>query len=100
MEKEEKDRPINFKIADRSHRLRASPDEERYIRLAAEIINVQIKEYQKQSADMIDALAMVAIDSLVARLKGDDQIAEFQKVVFKNVEHLRHIMNPSELKKE
>jgi hypothetical protein len=32
-------------------------------------------------------------------LKGDDQIAEFQRVVFKNIEHIREIMSPTELAK-
>jgi hypothetical protein len=91
---------ITFKIADRSQQtMILSPDEIPNVRLAADIINAKITEYRNLGYDMTDALMMVAFDSLVARLKGDDQVAEFQRVVFKNIEHIREIMSPSELAK-
>jgi cell division protein ZapA len=99
--KEDKEKKIiTFKIADRSQKTTVlSPAEIPNVRLAADMINAKIAEYRNQGHDMTDALMMVAFDSLVARLKGDDQIAEFQRVVFKNIEHIREIMSPSELAK-
>ncbi len=97
MKEDKEKRIITFKIADRSQSTTvSSPEEIPNVRLAADMINAKITEYRSQGHDMTDALMMVAFDSLVARLKGDDQVAEFQRVVFKNIEHIREIMNPSE----
>ncbi len=100
MKEDKEKRIITFKIADRSHKTTVSSlDEVPNVRLAVDMINEKIKEYRNQGHDMTDALMLVAFDSLVARLKGDDQVAEFQRVVFKNIEHIRQIMSPTELAK-
>ncbi len=86
---------VTVRINDRSIKLSASPEEEEYIREAAVLINERLDYYRKRGVkDTQEALSQVAIDCAVARLKGDSQIDTFQKIVFKNVEHLKSIMGP------
>ncbi len=86
---------VTIRIDDRSYKLAIRQDEEVFVRQAANMINERLEYYRKLGAkDTQEAFSMVALDCAVARLKGDEQIEKFQKVVFKNVEHLRTVMAP------
>lgn len=89
---------ISVPIADRSIKMSVSPDEEARVREAAKLINEQIKFYMAnpELMDMREILSKVALDSMVARLKGDAEMAEWQNLVFKKVDDLRNRMTVPE----
>ncbi|MBS1743471.1 MAG: cell division protein ZapA [Bacteroidetes bacterium] len=55
--------PINITIADRTYRIRTSPEDEEVVRKTLKIINDKIVEFKTQFAgkDMQDYIAMVVI---------------------------------------
>lgn len=87
---------VTVRIADKSYKLRAdTAAEESLVRKGAEMINQRLEHYRKLGANTPqEALSMVAIDCMVARLKGDIEVEKFQKLIATNVEHLRSIMGP------
>ena len=65
------DVPATVHIVDRPYKLRISPDDEQYLRRAAELIDAQSKSYGKLYAynDRQDLLAMVALTQITRLLK-------------------------------
>ncbi len=65
------DIPATVHILDRPYKLRISPDDEQYLRRAAELIDSQSKSYGKMYAynDRQDLLAMVALTQITRLLK-------------------------------
>ena len=65
------DIPATVHILDRPYKLRISPDDEQYLRRAAELIDAQSKSYGKLYAynDRQDLLAMVALTQITRLLK-------------------------------
>ncbi|TAE41398.1 MAG: cell division protein ZapA [Runella slithyformis] len=85
---------ITVPIADRSIKMRVADGEEAFVREAAQLINERIDFYRAQPElkDIREILSRVALDSMVARLKGDAEMAEWQNLVFKKVDDLRNRM--------
>lgn len=85
---------VNVPIADRSIKMSVSLDGEAQVREAAKLINEQIKFYMAdpELMDMREILSKVALDCMVARLKGDVEMTELQSLVFKKVNDLRDRM--------
>lgn len=85
---------ISVPIADRSIKMRVADGEEAFVREAAKLINERIDFYRAQPElkDTREILSRVALDSVVARLKGDAEMVEWQNLVFKKVDDLRNRM--------
>lgn len=81
--------PIRIKVADRSYGFQTDPDEEEYLRKAGKLIQERIQEFRDMGyRDVQDILARVAIDCLVARLKGDEQGERLQRTIFDKLTRL------------
>lgn len=80
---------ISIKVADRELKLKSRPEEEYFIRQAGAIIAERIDFYRSIGVhDTQDILSMIALDSLVARLKGDEQVQRMQRMVFDKITQL------------
>jgi cell division protein ZapA len=80
---------IRIKVADRELRLKSQPDEEYFVRQAAAIISERIDFYRSKGYhDNQEILSMIALDSIVARLKGDEQVQRMQRMVFDKITQL------------
>lgn len=75
--------PIRIKVAELSYGFRTDPDEEVYLRKAGKLVQERIKEFRGMGyRDMQEILARIAIDCLVARIKGDEQGEQLQRTIF------------------
>ena len=65
---------VKIKIADREYPMKVKPEEEQRVRAAGKFINDQLKMYQNKFGidDKEDLLAMVAFDSMIAKLKSEE----------------------------
>lgn len=65
------DQTVSVNILGRSYKLKISPDDETYLRQAAENINAQAKEYGRHFGynDFQDLLAMVALGQITELVK-------------------------------
>ena len=80
---------ISIKFAGREFKLKSPPEEEYFIRQAAAIISERIDFYRAAGLhDNQEILSRVAIDSIVARLKGDEQVQRMQRMVFDKITQL------------
>lgn len=98
MEKEQKRRLLKVKIADKTYEVWAnSDDEESFMRDAAKIVDTQVEVRMKEKGekDIQRVLAMVCLDAMVARLKGDNDIDVIQSTVFKHLDYLQKYFSPS-----
>ena len=87
---------IRIKVADREYGIKTLPDEEIFLREAGKLIRDQIQKYRELGVkDTQDILAMVALDCLVARLKGDEQTRRLQKMVFDKMTQLDQTITPT-----
>ena len=61
--------------------MKVKPDDEERVRKASKLINEKLKSYREQFGidDKQDLLAMVAFDSLVAKMTTEDQTSEFSE---------------------
>lgn len=96
METIKKRRIVRVKIADKSYEVWADSDEdESFMREAAKKVDAQVELRMKGEADIQKVLAMVCLDSMVARLKGDNDLEVIQSTVFKHLDYLQKHFNPS-----
>ncbi|AXE19707.1 hypothetical protein DR864_19170 [Runella rosea] len=96
METIKKRRIVRVKIADKSYEVWADSDEdESFMREAAKKVDAQVELRMKGEADLQKVLAMVCLDSMVARLKGDNDLEVIQSTVFKHLDYLQRHFNPS-----
>ncbi|TAE26874.1 MAG: cell division protein ZapA [Cytophagales bacterium] len=80
---------INLKFAGTELRLKSPPEEEYFIRQAAAIILERIDFYRSIGVtDNQEVLSRIAVDSVVARLKGDEQVQRMQRMVFDKITQL------------
>ena len=65
---------VKIRIADREYPMKVKPEEEQRVRAAGKFINDQLKMYQTKFGidDKEDLLAMVAFDSMIAKLKSEE----------------------------
>ncbi len=88
--------PIRIQIADRTLKMKVPASEEAYLRDAGKIIRDQIEKHRQAGhRDTQDILAMIALDCLVARIKGDDQLRRIQEMVYDKITLLDRIVSPS-----
>ncbi len=96
METIKKRRIVRVKIADKSYEVWADSDEdESFMREAAKKVDAQVELRMKGEADIQKVLAMVCLDSMVARLKGDNDLEVIQSTVFKHLDYLQRHFNPT-----
>lgn len=80
---------ISIKFAGREVKLKSPPEEEYFIRQAAAIISERIDFYRANGVhDNQEILSRIAIDGIVARLKGDEQVQRMQRMVFDKITQL------------
>jgi len=86
---------INIRIAGREYPIKSPAEEEFYLREAARLINERIKAYRERGyREDQDILAMIAVDSIVARLKGDEYAKQLQQIVVERVNRLDKLVSP------
>lgn len=74
---------IRIKVADREYGLKTPPEEEIFLREAGKLMQERVRKYREEGVkDTQDILARVAMECLVARLKGDQQAQQVQRMVF------------------
>jgi cell division protein ZapA len=80
---------ISIKFAGRELKLKSPPEEEYFIRQAAAMVSERIDFYRAKGVhDNQEILGRIAIDSIVARLKGDEQVQRMQRMVFDKITQL------------
>ena len=88
--------PIRIKIADRTYPLRVEPDSEAIVREIAKLIQEQLKQYRESGiSDTQDALAMVAFDSLITKVRSEQKMQRLQQTVFDKITQLDQIATPA-----
>ncbi|MBL7844887.1 MAG: cell division protein ZapA [Cyclobacteriaceae bacterium] len=86
---------IRIKIADRDYPMKVKAHEEERVRTASRLINEKLKSYKEQFGidDKQDLLAMVAFDSLVEKMKTEENHLEIDQNVFEKVNHLNYLVS-------
>jgi len=86
---------VTVRIADRSIKMSVGNQEEAFVRDAAELINERIDFYRAkpEPMDVREILSRIAIDCMVARLKGDAEMGEWQNLFSKKVADLQNRLN-------
>lgn len=86
---------VNVKIADRPYRLTVEPESEAVVREAAKLIQEELNQYREQGhTDTQEALAMIAFDCLVTRLRGERKMQRLQQMVFDKITQLDQVVTP------
>lgn len=86
---------IKLKIADREYPMKIDPADEARIRDAGRRINESIKTYREKFGidDKQDLLAMVAFDSVVDYLKGQEESSQRVESILQKVSSLNHLIS-------
>ncbi len=88
--------PIRVKIADRYYRLLVEPESEAVVREAAKLIQEEFKRHRETgTSDAQEALAMIAFDCLVTKLRGERQVQRLQQMVFDKITQLDQVVTPT-----
>ncbi len=85
---------VKIKIADREYPMKVKPEEEQRVRAAGKFINDQLKMYQSKFGidDKEDLLAMVAFDSMIAKLKTEEADNSDNDELHQKVETLNNLI--------
>ena len=87
--------PIRVKIADRHYKLFVEPESEAIVREAVKLIQEEYDRYKDIGvSDTQEALAKVAFNCLVAKLKGERQVQRLQQMVFDKITQLDQVVTP------
>jgi cell division protein ZapA len=87
--------PVRVKIADRTYRLLVQPEAEAVVREAAKLIQDELNQYRSNGIiDTQEALAMIAFDCLVTKLRGEHQVQRLQQMVFDKITQLDQAITP------
>ncbi|GAB3693768.1 hypothetical protein GCM10027592_13940 [Spirosoma flavus] len=88
--------PIRVQIADRSYNLFVEPEAEAVVRQAAKLIQDDLKKYREMGfKETQEALAMIAFDCLVNKLRGEKQMQRLQQMVFDKITQLDEAITPA-----
>lgn len=90
---------IHLKIFDQEYTIKSPPEEEIFVRQASKLIQDRISFYRqtKQARKDADIIAMVALECVVARLKGDDQSQRLQEMVVDKITQLDKVISSASL---
>ncbi|KYG82126.1 cell division protein ZapA [Roseivirga ehrenbergii] len=85
---------IKIKIGDREYPMKVKPEEEQRVRNAGKIINEKLRSYRDQFGidDKEDLLAMVAFDSLIAKMKVESEVASIDSTTSGQLDQLENII--------
>ncbi|KOF02619.1 cell division protein ZapA [Roseivirga seohaensis] len=85
---------IKIKIGDREYPMKVKPEEEQRVRNAGKIINEKLRSYRDQFGidDKEDLLAMVAFDSLIAKMKVESEVASIDSTTSDQLDQLENII--------
>lgn len=88
--------PIRVKIADRHYKLFVEPESEAIVREAVKLIQEEYDRYMMGMgvSDAQEALAKVAFNCLVTKLRGDRQLQRLQQMVFDKITQLDQVVTP------
>jgi len=87
---------VHVKIADRNYTLYVEPSSEVIVREAAKLIQDVLKEYRDMGVrDTQDALARIAFDCLVIKLKEERRVHRLQQMVYDKITHLDEVVTPA-----
>ncbi|MBC3786563.1 cell division protein ZapA [Spirosoma utsteinense] len=87
--------PIRVKIADRHYKLFVEPESEAIVREAVKLIQEEFERYKNMGVnDTQEALARVAFNCLVTKLRGDRQLQRLQQMVFDKITQLDQVVTP------
>ena len=87
--------PIHVKIADRTYKLFVGTESEAIVREAAKQIQNELKQYREAGVkDTQDALARVAFDCLVNKLRGEQHTQRLKQMVFDKITQLDQVVTP------
>ena len=86
---------VKIRIADREYPMKVKPEDEARVRQAGRVINERIKSYREQFGidDKQDLLSMVAFDSLVDKLKIEDQQGHQDSDALHKVNELNELLS-------
>ncbi len=88
--------PIRVKIADRPYNLFVEPESEAVVREAAKLIQEELKRFREAGiTDTQDALARIAFNCLVTKLRGEKQVNRLQQMVFDKITQLDQVVTPA-----
>jgi len=87
--------PINILVADRTYRIRTSPEHEESIRKTLKVINDKILEFKTQFAgkDMQDYIAMVVIWYATQANENNNSNPEIEKELISQIEKLEELVD-------
>ncbi|GAB2603243.1 cell division protein ZapA [Spirosoma areae] len=87
--------PIRLTIADRTYRLKVEPELEAIVREAAKQIQEDLKQCRAMGiSDTQEALARIAFDCLVDKLRGERKMQRLQQMVFDKITQLDQVVTP------
>lgn len=88
---------IKIKIAEREYPMKVRAEEEERVRKAGKILNDKIRSYREQFGidDKQDLLAMVAFDSMVDKIKAEEEHGHTGDSVQEKIEHLNNLVSKS-----
>lgn len=87
---------VHIKIADRTYDLFVEPATEEIIREAAKLIQEVLKQYREMGVkDTQDALARIAFDCLVLKLKEERRVHRLQQMVYDKITRLDEVVTPA-----
>jgi len=85
---------IKIKIGDREYPMKVKPEEEARVRGAGKLINEKLRSYREQFGidDKEDLLAMVAFDSMVAKLKNEEEMSSIDSTSDAKIDALNQMI--------
>jgi cell division protein ZapA len=87
---------VNLKIDGRDYSFKSQPEEETFLREAGRLIRDRIEVHKSRGMrDPQDILTIVALESLVASLKADDQARHLQNRIYDKLAQLNHAIAPA-----
>ena len=87
--------PIRVKIADKTYKFYVEPESEAILREAAKQIQDSLKEYRESGFhETKEALALIAFDCLVEKLRAEKQKQRLQQMVFDKITKLEETVTP------
>lgn len=87
---------VHVKIADRNYTLYVEPASEVVVREAAKLIQDVLNEYREMGVrDTQDALARIAFDCLVTKLREERRVHRLQQMVYDKITRLDEVVTPA-----
>ncbi|MDA0196211.1 MAG: cell division protein ZapA [Bacteroidetes bacterium] len=85
---------IRIKIGNREYPMKVKTEDEERVRNAGKIINEKIKSYADQFGidDLQDLLAMVAFDSLIGKMRSEEEIDNDNSAASNKVSQLNSLI--------